>query len=253
MIIVELPASFLGLRRLRQKLPTTRSYRGRRFRRAVIFVPRVPSRDICSVYVGSGTFAVHLSVSPSLVRTAGELKHPPSLFPLATPSKAERSPPPLLVRRRPAQAESSRHRPSSIASTLIPVFLFAVLRGTLLHRHICLVDIGSFLSTLYSLFRSGQTFLGKLLTHRFDLVRCVLDRSLFAVFEFGQADIELFSFTVFEFGQVNAEFPLSFLFALLFRFGQASIESSHSPFRFGQVNVGLFLFCPAVSIWSSGH
>ncbi|KAL0912651.1 hypothetical protein M5K25_018640 [Dendrobium thyrsiflorum] len=38
----------------------------------------------------------------------------------------------------------------------------------------------------------------------------------------------------------------SVLFALLFRFGQASIGSSHSPFRFGQVNVGLFLFCPAV-------
>ncbi|KAL0914530.1 hypothetical protein M5K25_014885 [Dendrobium thyrsiflorum] len=64
-------------------------------------------------------------------------------------------------------------------------------------RHIRLVNIRSFLSTLYSLFR---------------------------------------------FGQVNVEFPLSFLFALLFRFGQASIESSHSPFRFGQVDIELFSF-----------
>ncbi|KAL0917269.1 hypothetical protein M5K25_012319 [Dendrobium thyrsiflorum] len=65
-------------------------------------------------------------------------------------------------------------------------------------RHIRLVDIRSFLSALYSLFRSGQ---------------------------------------------VNAEFPLSFLFALPFRFGQASIESSHSPFRFGQI-VGLSFSAP---------
>ncbi|KAL0913838.1 hypothetical protein M5K25_017328 [Dendrobium thyrsiflorum] len=64
-------------------------------------------------------------------------------------------------------------------------------------RHIRLVNIRSFLSTLYSLFR---------------------------------------------FGQVNVEFPLSFLFALLFRFGQASIDSSHSPFRFGQVDIELFSF-----------
>ncbi|KAL0919088.1 hypothetical protein M5K25_011161 [Dendrobium thyrsiflorum] len=66
-------------------------------------------------------------------------------------------------------------------------------------RHIRLVNIRSFLSTLYSLFR---------------------------------------------FGQVNVEFPLSFLFALLFRFGQASIESSHSLFRFGQVSIESFPHSP---------
>ncbi|KAL0911567.1 hypothetical protein M5K25_019716 [Dendrobium thyrsiflorum] len=44
--------------------------------------------------------------------------------------------------------------------------------------------------------------------------------------------------------EVNVEFPLSFLFALLFRFGQASIESSHSPFRFGQADSWSFLSTP---------
>ncbi|KAL0906003.1 hypothetical protein M5K25_024462 [Dendrobium thyrsiflorum] len=89
-------------------------------------------------------------------------------------------------------------------------------------RHIRLVNIRSFLSTLYSLFRFGQA----------------LDLS-------GEAP-----YTSFRFGQVNVEFPLSFLFALLFRFGQASIESSHSPFRFGQI-VGLsFYSLLTVSIWS---
>ncbi|KAL0916579.1 hypothetical protein M5K25_014105 [Dendrobium thyrsiflorum] len=76
-----------------------------------------------------------------------------------------------------------------------------------LNRHIRLVNIRSFLSTLYSLFR---------------------------------------------FGQVNVEFPLSFLFALLFRFGQASIESSHSLFRFGQVNVG-FSFLPSMLLFRFGQ
>ncbi|KAL0913069.1 hypothetical protein M5K25_016501 [Dendrobium thyrsiflorum] len=134
---------------------------------------------------------------------------------------------------------------------------------------------------------------------------CVLGRSLFAVFELGQANIELFSFIVFEFGQVNielfpfavfevgqanVEFPLFWLGArqglweayfttssfplftfllggcralftlcfAVFEFGQANIESSHSPFsnlvrcvsgrslfvvfEFGQANIELFSF-----------
>ncbi|KAL0904972.1 hypothetical protein M5K25_027139 [Dendrobium thyrsiflorum] len=49
---------------------------------------------------------------------------------------------------------------------------------------------------------------------------CVLGRSLFVVFEFGQANIELFSFIVFEFGQVNIElFPFA-----VFEVGQANVE-----------------------------
>ncbi|KAL0928049.1 hypothetical protein M5K25_002284 [Dendrobium thyrsiflorum] len=50
--------------------------------------------------------------------------------------------------------------------------------------------------------------------------RCVSGRSLFVVFEFGQASIELFSFIVFEFGQVNIElFPFA-----VFEVGQANVE-----------------------------
>ncbi|KAL0903806.1 hypothetical protein M5K25_025859 [Dendrobium thyrsiflorum] len=48
----------------------------------------------------------------------------------------------------------------------------------------------------------------------------VLGRSVFVVFEFGQANIELFSFIVFEFGQANIEL-FSFI---VFEFGQVNDE-----------------------------
>ncbi|KAL0915325.1 hypothetical protein M5K25_015737 [Dendrobium thyrsiflorum] len=80
---------------------------------------------------------------------------------------------------------------------------------------------------------------------------CVLGRSLFAVFElgqaniglfsfivfeFGQANIELFSFIVFEFGQVNDELPFSLLFVSPFSklVRQTSSPLHFTVFEFGQ-------------------
>ncbi|KAL0919279.1 hypothetical protein M5K25_011362 [Dendrobium thyrsiflorum] len=121
-------------------------------------------------------------------------------------------------------------------------------------RHIRLVDIRSFLSTLHSLFQFGQVNVGSaflpsalpfrsgqvdsspffslLLTHCFDLVRQIVGLStLYSSFRFGQMSIESSTFTV-------SIWSDSWFF----------FSTPYSSFRFGQMSIESFTFI--VSIWS---